>query len=572
MNLTLKEIKNEYSELLLYKTNFEIIASIPLMFLSSISRSINEIDSITLKVTKYYTKDNYKYEFYDDFKTERLISLDGEFFVIKECSENEIDNELTITAYGLEKKLNKVNIVLANMGIMLDESYYENDYIIINLGEYLYQETGWSFGYIDEDVLYSNFTNDDNNIKKKDGIDLKTRDNNAIEIKRKFNKRMRWLEDVDKDWYTFISEDLAEDFNCVPVFNRVNKTINLYSIDKFGEDLKISLAKDNYIESLERTYDSSDIITRLTLIGNEDKCIVSDYTESGKDYIENYSYFIETNEMSNSLINALATHKELVKTISPLLIKLREDKIYVQSEIELTKTEWFFYIEYDKKLKEIYDNYISKGDIENATLIQTELVDGLDKESVLAGKVALLENRLEEIDSQIKYYNMQSNKESCIIDGSRLFTDELLDELKEFTFYDTYSNDSFYDAQELIETGTRELELKCRPTREISLSIESFVDRLIDNGFRQQWKGNLGLGDTVSIYSREDDFDELFYLVGYEYDFTNRDLSLTLSNKKTEKNNKKVILNALKNAKANNKQLQKNKRLFNLLKQNKINV
>lgn len=572
MGLTLKEIKNEYTELLLYKTNFEIIASIPLSFLSSINRSINEIDKLTLNVAKYYTKDNYRYEFYDEFKTERLISLDGEFFVIKECTENEIDNEITIVAYGLEKKLGKINIVVENTGIMLDESFYENDYIIINLGEYLLQETGWSFGHIDDEVLYSNFTNDDSYIKSKNGIELKTSNNDVIEIKRKFNKRMRWLEDIDKDWYTFISEDLAEDFNCVPIFDRVNKKVNLYAIDKFGEDLKISLAKDNYIESLERTYNSSDIITRLTLIGNEDKCIVSDFTDSGRDYIENYSYFIETKEMSTPLINALNTHKDIIKTINPLLKKAREDKVYIQNEIELTKNEWFFYIEYDKKLKEIYDNYISKGNMENAVNIQIELTEGLEKESVLAGKIALLENELEELENQIKQYNIQSNKESCIIEGERLFSDDLLNELKEFTFYDTYSNDSFYDAEELIETGTRELELKCRPTREISLSIESFVDRLIDNRFRQQWSGDLGLGDTISIYSREDDYEELFYLVGYEYNFKDRDLSLTLSNKKTEKNNKKVILNALKNAKTNNKQLQKNKRLFNLLKQNKINI
>ena len=89
-------------------------------------------------------------------------------------------------------------------------------------------------------------------------------------------------------------ENIQDEFCCIPVFDRKNKTLNLYDMDSFGDDLKIVLTKDNYIKSLIRTTSSNDLITRLKLQGNEEKCIVEDVTATGYNYIENYSYFVQT--------------------------------------------------------------------------------------------------------------------------------------------------------------------------------------------------------------------------------------------------------------------------------------
>ena len=573
MSVILKEIKGEYNELLLHKANTKIICALPLFCLKSIKRSLSEIDEISIVINKYYGKDNSYFEFYNEFRVERLISLDGEYFVIKECTENKNDNTKTIKAYGLEKKIGKNNIVLSNIGIMLNDSDYTNgDNIIINLNDFMYQEIGWRFGHIDEEVLYSNYTKESLFLTDKEGNYIYDKNGDFIEFKKLLIKRMRWQEDLDVDWYTFITETLSEEFDCVPVFDRINKVINLYYIDNFGDDLKIVLSYDNYVKSLEKIDNSSDIVTRLTLIGNEEKCIVQDYTLNGKDYIEDYSYFINNKEMSDELITALAKHDEIINSNKGVLKKLRDEKTLVNEKLTRYKTEWFFYIEYNKQLKEIALNYRNQGNIENATNIELQLSEGLDKEAIYKANVSKCESQIDEIDEKIKQINIQCNRESCLIDGERLFSDELIRELKDFTYYDTYSNDAFYDAQEIIETGKRELELKCKPTREINIDIENFINRLIDNGYRQHWNGTLGLGDIISIYDRENDIEELFYLVNYEYTFDDKNLVITLSNKKIDSSNKKVILDNLKNAKADNKQILKNRRLWNLLKQNKINI
>lgn len=571
-NITLKEMKQGYEELLLCKANKEAICAVPMIFLETISKSITETNTITLIVNRF--NNNYEeFLFYDDFKIERLLSLDGDFYIIKECSESKTEQKKTIKGYGLEKRLEKNNIVLSNMGVMLDSSdYSDSNNIVINLGEYLYQETGWKFGYIDEEVLYSNYTNETLYLTDKNDNFVLTKNKELIELKKHFSKRMRWIEDVDMDWYTFISEKLSEEFECVPVFDNTKQEINLYYIDNFGDNLELVLSYDNYIKSLETTDNSSDIVTRLTLIGNEDKCIVEDYTPTGKNYIENYSYFIENKEMSEELISALNKYDELLVGVNEEIRKLRNIKIEEEKKLTDYKTQWFFYIEYNKQLKEIEANYRNMGNTESAIDIALELSEGLDKEAIYMANTIKCEKEIEEIKDKIQQLNVQCNKESCLFNGKRLFTDELLNELKNFIYYDTYSNDAFYDAQEIISCGKRELELRCKPTREISIDIESFLNKLIDNGFRQHWKGVLGLGDIIAIYDKEKETEEMFYLVSYEYSPREGTLQIKLSNKKLESNTKKVILDVLKNAKEDNKQISKNRRLWNLLKQNKINV
>ena len=83
---------------------------------------------------------------------------------------------------------------------------------------------------------------------------------------------------------------------------------------------------------------------------------------------------------------------------------------------------------------------------------------------------------------------------------------------------------------------------------------------------------SLGDGDDEKIISLLE-----AYLEGVPW--TDDDTGITyntdlarLSNKKLESNTKKVILDVLKNAKQNNKQMLKNRRLWTLLKENKINI
>ena len=96
--------------------------------------------------------------------------------------------------------------------------------------------------------------------------------------------------------------------------------------------------------------------------------------------------------------------------------------------------------------------------------------------------------------------------------------------------------------------------------------------RLINNNFRQQWNGQLGLGDIISLYDREENKEEFIFLVVYTQNFKDNSLSLELSNKKTKNNTKRDISMLLKLAKNDNKQLIRNRYVLNALREYRYNL
>ena len=546
--LVIKELK-EIKQLTLNKLNKEVIAEIPLCYLIEQTRSIDEVDTIKLTIPfKYrnnYTKQTQKYYVYDEVLAERLICADGEYYVIKEISENELKHTKEITCYGLEKKLEKNTFVMSDCGIMLKDSDEEN--YIYSFDECLYDKTGWRLGHIDNSVRYM----------------------------ENGEPKMRMQEDTNTSFYSFITETIAEQFCCVPVFDRKNKLINLYDIDGFGNDLKLVLSKDNYLKSLEKTYNSSDIVTRLILEGTEEKCIVEEATPTGLNYIENYSYFIENGEMSKELTRAL----KIFEKVTPKRMEKWKDYVSLKSQkqYELTTLDSTENILMTKcnQLQNIIDGY-SDMDTEEEYYVLDDLKSELDVSTLelhsVSEKISILEKEIDELEKKIKLLNRLCRRETSEDEnGNLLFTKELINELKEFIYYDTYSDDSFLDAKELMKTGEHILETKCKPTIEFSVDSVNFVKRLLGNRFITNPKIELGLGDVVSTYDSERDKEDFVFLVGWSMDYQNNTLNLTFSNKKTNKDNTRVIADLLKKSRETKKIIQTNKWLWNKEKYSKIN-
>lgn len=552
MNITLKEIKNKYT-ITLHKVNKEILGEIPFFCLESMSRSLDDIDKVELKIKKYYVsnidKTIKRYFYYDQFKSERLIALDGEYFVIKEISENKNDKVKTIVAYGYEKKLEKTNITVDGVGFMLLDSDEEN--LVFSLSDYMNSEIGWSIGHVDNNIRYSNYSEGEVNLIP----------------------RMRWQESLDQDWYSFLANTISEQFECVTVFDRKNKIINLYAIDSFGENLNISLSYDNYIKSLERKSNSSNIVTRLKLSGNGERCFVEEYIPSGYNYIENYSYFIENEEMSKELINAMKLHEEIIKDLSIEWRKLKNQKIQLETEKTKLENDLYFNLESFKQYKSIAEGYRNDNDVTNAVIWEAKCTELKDEEVILKSNIQAKKDEIDKIRIRMSEINNQCRRNTAKDTNNQfIFNEQLLEELKEFLYYDTYSNDAFYDAEELISVGERELSNKCKPTFEFSIDNKNFMKRLINNSFRQQWSGLLGLGDIISLYYSDEDEEEFIFLVGYTQNFKDNSLSLELSNKKTKNNTKRDISMLLKLAKNDNKQLMKNRYVLNALREYRYNL
>ena len=520
--IRLKELENIH-ELTLNKMDGTVLAVIDIGDLNSISKSITDVDKIDLTIPKYVMSNDFKKvlnPLYMLVRHERLITVNGKEVYIIRSINNVSGNYKNITAESREVILKKIDLKFEDIGLMLNSSEEENG--IYSLNDYMYEETGWRFGHIDTKVEF-----------QEDGT----------------TSKMRWQESIEGYWYEYLTNTVAEQFECIVIFDTYNKLVNFYDIDSFGGGIKICLSNDNYVRSLEQQTSSSDIVTRLRLVGNEG-ITINDTNPSNVDYLENYSYFIENQEMSNELINALDKFNEVVNIRAVewnRLIDFKNEKSKVLLDKKMDMLELISNIKYYESLKVAYE---ASNDID----------------------ITSLEDEIELLDNSINEIIVLCQKPTATdMDGNPIFNEVLLNELKDFTYTDTFSDDSYLDINDLVSVGRRILEIKCKPTSTWNIDVVDFTSRIIDNNFRQHFNGILQLGDII-ILEDSDGNEEFVFLVGYSKDFKSSDMSLILSNKKVDRNDLLRISDLFTDAKKTAKLLNSKRYLFVKQEKNRINL
>ena len=545
MRINIKSI-GQIESLVLCKVSRQPIMELPTSTIVSIERTIDEVDKLTLKINKYIISQDGRKKInnlaYDEIKPKRYLLLNNnEYFIIEEIRVNKINGSLEVVAMSGEQILIRRPIDMEDFGVQILDDDIEQDIYSLNS---LLKEVGWSLNYIDPSIVCN-----------EDG-----------------SPRMRWQESVNTNYMEFIKNDLAEQFNFLPIFDSVNRKIDLLNLDAIGEEIKIYLSKDNYVKSKTKTNNSEELITLLKLKGNEELDI-GRYIIGGYDFLMDFSYFKETKEMSDELISALDKYDEMIKIRTPIWQELTEEKVSKETELALNRTKWQISISQIECYKRLIEQYILKEFVVEENETRVKLSQEMDNELILRLKIEDLLNEIQLLDESIDNINLLCKFETCTDEnGNLVFNEELLMELQEFIFVDVYSDDSFVNADDLIEKGKSVLEEKSRPTIEVDIDSVNFLNRLVDNGYRLKWNGVLQFGDIVVLIDEDTDEEEYFYFLGFSIDYSNNTLNLKISNKKSSRENTKTINQYLKEMKKTKELLMNNRYLFNKTKQNRLNI
>ena len=545
MRINIKSI-GQIESLVLCKVSRQPIMELPTSTIVSIERTIDEVDKLTLKINKYIISQDGRKKInnlaYDEIKPKRYLLLNNnEYFIIEEIRVNKINGSLEVIAMSGEQILIRRPIDMEDFGVQILDDDIEQDIYSLNS---LLKEVGWSLNYIDPSIVCN-----------EDG-----------------SPRMRWQESVNTNYMEFIKNDLAEQFNFLPIFDSVNRKIDLLNLDTIGEEIKICLSKDNYVKSKTKTNNSEELITLLKLKGNEELDI-GRYIIGGYDFLMDFSYFKETKEMSDELISALDKYDEMIKIRTPIWQELTEEKASKETELALNRTKWQISISQIECYKRLIEQYILKEFVVEENETRVKLSQEMDNELILRLKIEDLLNEIQLLDESIDNINLLCKFETCTDEnGNLVFNEELLMELQEFIFVDVYSDDSFVNADDLIEKGKSVLEEKSRPTIEVDIDSVNFLNRLVDNGYRLKWNGVLQFGDIVVLIDEDTDEEEYFYFLGFSIDYSNNTLNLKISNKKSSRENTKTINQYLKEMKKTKELLMNNRYLFNKTKQNRLNI
>ncbi len=534
--------------LVLCKLNKKPIGEMNTSYITSIESYVDEIPKITLKIYKTITnqikKENKINPLYNEIKSKRYLLLnDKDYYIIEDIKESKISGIKEITAYSGEQILTRRSIELEDFGVQILDDDIENDIYSLDT---LLIEIGWKLGYVDETVIYS--------------------DVNEKKIK------LRWQESVNDNWLNFIMTEIAEQFECLPVFHANNRTIDLYDINTLGEEVKICLTKDNYIKSKTKSRNSEELVTLLKLKGADDLNIEY-YILGGYNFITNFSYFIESREMSDELISALSKYDEMIKNRHLVWQELITEKSEKENELLIKRNRWQISISTINCYKNTISKYVLSEDKVNENRVKVQLSQEIDNELMLRLEIEDLMKEIDLLQQNIDNVNLLCKYETCTDEnGDLVFNKDTLDELQEFIFIDTYADDSFTNAYDLLEKGKNVLAERCRPTLEVEIDSINFMNRIINNGFRLKWNGELYFGDIIILIDEDTNEEEYYYFLGYDINYENNSLTLKISNKKTLRENTKTINSWLKEMKKTKSLLTNNKYLFNKIKENRLNI
>ena len=512
---------------------------------TSFNKNIDEVPFMTLKINKYFISQDKKEKvynpLYDEIKVKRYLFINNEdYYLIEEIDENKLSNIKEIKAYKGEQKLNKFPIEIEDIGIQLVTNNPDNEVYTLND---LLLEIGWKLNHVDTAVAYEN------------GIE-----------------KMRWQESINTNWLDFIKNDIAEQFDCLPLFDTINKTIDLIDINSMGEEIKLFLSKDNYLKSKQKTIEGNEFITLLKLKG-DDELDIREYLPSAYDFITDFSYFIEIGEMSNELVTALNKYDEMVKKRHIQWRELVDEKISKQKELDLNRNLWQISISTLERYKYEIQKYKLMEDTVNEGLTKVSYSNEAENELILRFGIDDIVSQIGFLEVAISEINKLCRYETCTDDnGQLIFNKQLLNELSEFIFMDEYKNDAFTDGNMLLEKGKKELEKRSKPTVSITVDSINFMNRIIDNNFRLKWNGELYFGDIIVLIDDETGEEEYYYFIGYDIDYESNKLTLKISNKKTDREDTKTINTWLKEIKNTKSLLLSNRYLFNDVKKNRLNM
>ncbi|MGI6227621.1 MAG: phage tail spike protein, partial [Peptococcales bacterium] len=322
--------------------------------------------------------------------------------------------------------------------------------------------------------------------------------------------------------------NIAKTFNGIILFNTEHRTISLYSPENIGADTGFKVSYSKYLKSINRDYSGDEIVTRLRVYG-KDGLTISRVNPTGTDYIEDYSYFMypfERDEdrnvishseyMSDSLCHALLDYKDTVANYDGVFTTLLEQRGHKYNEITVATNELHsLKIDLSVVLDSI-DVAQSKGEsVSDLLQNKRDLEDDIeDKES----EINILENELSLIDGQIS--DLKSD-----ISLVNNFTPEQITELSLYVVEREWTDENYFDDEELYLAAQEKLEELRKPKTKIDISIVNFKEIVTE---QRNWN-KLNLGDYITIQHEKFNLSVKAKIIEIVHDFDEGDISLVIA-------------------------------------------
>lgn len=494
-----KEITLKYPDIFLANKARSIIGVVQDVHELKISLYLNDVDTVSFRCEKYNNGKLNKY--YESIEDLMLIFIPkyGWYEISVTEHTDGYDWYKEVSAQSLEVELGQrilrvmqINSTESN-GDTADEDYkkilffnpLDTEHSALHK---ILKDTGWMPGHVDNSL---------------------------------WNKS-RSFDIENQDVYSFLTGDIATQYNCLFQFDTFTKTVNAYDLDIYGEDTNIYMDMETIVQSIDISCNKDNIKTCLYVDGG-DNIDVRDVNINGTNKIYNFDYYkkffrdetrtvyeqylvdCDTIKDSEEYINLVADIKNKLTEISEINYRMPQVSDTVLDYASMSEEDWKIYEQevdlssvtdwstcgvwlLETRLQQLEDNEeLYQQDVEMyCKETSPNYADYVANHTLLVECENALNERKSELataESELEALKQQKNNMIETLAVENYFTDEQWEEISAYIREDTFSNDSYLayatdstdyvmeTTQALFDAAAKELDKYCKPQYSFSTSI-----------------------------------------------------------------------------------------------------
>lgn len=486
--------------------------------------STSELNLRVNRVTREDAEDNaHTYRLYKSIQNRRLIFVeDIGYFMI-----TSIDDGYDGTLHYKDIKAQSVDIEISQKMIpyIANGTYrFKSDETGTNKGilETIVETLPlWTIGYVDDSVA----------------------------------SKWRTFEDVDTslNCLAFLLENVQDAYECIVIFDCINRTINVYAQDNYVQQTNIHITKEDLINSLDITENADDLYTAISVLGDENVTI-SAINPLGTNVIYNFDYYLSW--MSDGLGTKVKAWQDAIAEQMEEYYKLNlqyYEQLALAANLQLEFEKLAAQL---KMYNRCRDNIVAESDTTLVGNYNTVIIENggtaITVYEEIADTLACIDNLIDECESQqdnvtaeldkvnvyLVMYKTDITKIQQALSITDYFTEEEYTELCHYIFEGSYTDEyvtitdimtyeeKFAQMKILYDRAKGRLERVSQPTQEFSVDVENFI---FIKEFAQ-WSEQLETGCLINVELDTNDI-ALLFLSNITINYDDRSLSMTFGNR-----------------------------------------
>ena len=315
------------------------------------------------------------------------------------------------------------------------------------------------------------------------------------------NIKYRAFEAGEYEWIDFLRNNVASAYGDLYFdFDAVNKILNVYTKEEYGENKGINFSYRNYVKSISKKITTDNIISDLLVTSNDTS--IASVNPYGNEHIYDYSYFINNGLMSDELLEAWNKYIGLIdgkiEQKTQYLDEINElDRKLIKLESERTALD-----ETNKWLKLRRTDYqadnssLYADEIKN---LSTQINNNLSKFNELTLEIENIKKQIDKLKAKtLNIVNLLDRKTAKDNKGNLIFNEDLLEELQKITISKTIQDETYLTPQSLYNHYKEDLEKNNNNYIEFTVDVEGILQNIIiPNGLT--WEHYIKLGDYVYL-------------------------------------------------------------------------